>query len=55
MRIKATKGKQGIGTEVEDATYVEAAQRGHPDFSQDFRFIGVKNCQNVYCKTILAV
>jgi hypothetical protein len=28
MRIKATKGKQGIGTEVEDATYVEAAQRG---------------------------
>ncbi|MEA5574380.1 type II CAAX endopeptidase family protein [Calothrix sp. UHCC 0171] len=25
MRIKATKGKQGIGTDVKDATYVEAA------------------------------
>ncbi|MBD2198076.1 MULTISPECIES: CPBP family intramembrane glutamic endopeptidase [Calothrix] len=28
MRIKATKGKQGIGTEVKDATYVEAARWG---------------------------
>jgi uncharacterized protein len=28
MRIKATKGKQGIGTEVQDATYVEAAGWG---------------------------
>ncbi|BAY29242.1 abortive infection protein [Nostoc carneum NIES-2107] len=28
MRIKATKGKQGIGTEVKDATYVEAAHWG---------------------------
>jgi uncharacterized protein len=28
MRIQATKGKQGIGTEVKDATYVEAARWG---------------------------
>ncbi|MBD2261334.1 CPBP family intramembrane glutamic endopeptidase [Pseudanabaena sp. FACHB-2040] len=28
MRIKATKGKQGIGTEVKDTTYVEAAGWG---------------------------
>jgi uncharacterized protein len=28
MRIKATKGKQGIGTEVKDMTYVEAARLG---------------------------
>jgi uncharacterized protein len=28
MRIKAIKGKQGIGTEVKDATYVEAARWG---------------------------
>ncbi|MBH8552598.1 CPBP family intramembrane metalloprotease [Nostocaceae cyanobacterium CENA357] len=28
MRIKATKGKQGIGTDVKDATYVEAARWG---------------------------
>ncbi len=28
MRIKATKGKQGIGTEGKDATYVEAARWG---------------------------
>jgi hypothetical protein len=28
MRIDATKGKQGIGTEVKDATYVEAARWG---------------------------
>jgi uncharacterized protein len=28
MRIKATKGKQGIGTEVKDVTYVEAARWG---------------------------
>ncbi|NJL20585.1 MAG: CPBP family intramembrane metalloprotease, partial [Leptolyngbyaceae cyanobacterium SM1_3_5] len=28
MRIKATKRKQGIGTEVKDATYVEAARWG---------------------------
>jgi uncharacterized protein len=28
MRIKATKGKQGIGTAVKDATYVEAARWG---------------------------
>jgi uncharacterized protein len=28
MRIKATQGKQGIGTEVQDATYVEAARWG---------------------------
>jgi uncharacterized protein len=28
MRIEAIKGKQGIGTEVQDATYVEAARWG---------------------------
>jgi membrane protease YdiL (CAAX protease family) len=28
MRIEATQGKQGIGTEVQDATYVEAARWG---------------------------
>jgi uncharacterized protein len=28
MKIKATQGKQGIGTDVKDATYVEAARRG---------------------------
>lgn len=28
MRIKAIKGKQGIGTDVKDATYVEAAKWG---------------------------
>jgi membrane protease YdiL (CAAX protease family) len=28
MRIKAIKGKQGIGTEVKDTTYVEAARWG---------------------------
>jgi uncharacterized protein len=28
MRIKAIRGKQGIGTEVKDATYVEAAGWG---------------------------
>lgn len=28
MKFKATKGKQGIGTEVKDATYVEAARWG---------------------------
>ena len=28
MRIKATQGHQGIGTEVQDATYVEAARWG---------------------------
>jgi uncharacterized BrkB/YihY/UPF0761 family membrane protein len=28
MQFKATKGHQGIGTEVKDATYVEAARWG---------------------------
>ena len=28
MRIKAIKGQQGIGTEVKDATYVDAAGWG---------------------------
>jgi uncharacterized protein len=28
MRIQSTKGKQGIGTEMQDATYVEAARWG---------------------------
>jgi uncharacterized protein len=28
MRINATQGKQGIGTEVKDTTYVEAARWG---------------------------
>ena len=28
MRIKAIKGKQGIGTEAKDSTYVEAARWG---------------------------
>jgi uncharacterized protein len=28
MRINATKGKQGIETEVKDTTYVEAASWG---------------------------